>query len=255
MINDRALELIHGDIDGANSGDEQRELLALLEVSEEVRREHARMRELAGLLDALPACEPPLQLRQALRARIPVAAPPVPLRMQRMQPPRARVFAAFALAATVTGVAVLLLRGPEVQELDAAALAGTLGRPAAGPVAGDASVAIAELDFNGVVTLRRHERGLIVELDLEASRPVTVVAGADAPLALEGYISASGAPSSVTEEGGVIRLLHGGKHHYSLVLPWAGEPARALDLAFYIDGQLVKQIRLAVPPEGAPLPR
>lgn len=250
MIDDRAHELIHGDIDGVNSADEQRELQALIEASAEVRREHARMGALAGMLDALPPCEPPPRLRQALRAGIPVAAARAPRRVLR---PGARIVAAFAMAATVTGVAVLLLRDPVVQELDPAALAGTIGRPAAGQ-AGD-SLVIGERFVTGVVTLRRHERGLAVELDLDASRPLTVVAGGDRPLGLEGFVPVSGAPVSVNEEGGVIRLVHDGRQHYSLVLPWARDPVQVLDLAFYIDGQLINQSRLNVPSEATPAQR
>ena len=57
-MDERTLELIHGEVDGTNSADEHRELLQILESEPDARREHKSLMELNDWLAAEPAFEP-----------------------------------------------------------------------------------------------------------------------------------------------------------------------------------------------------
>jgi anti-sigma factor RsiW len=240
-MDERTLELIHGEVDGTNSAEEHRELLQILESEPEARREHARITELNDWLAAEPALEPPADLRSAVLARL------FPPRRIAPRPARVRTWlGAAAMAATVAGVAFILLQAPDIPELDPAALAGTIGQPAAG-----ASVQALSLDehgVSGVITVQLHEHGFTLDIDLDASAPVHVVASAHrSELALAGYLPRTGGPASVSDEGGSIVLLHRGHQHYGLVV---SSTATMLDLEIR-DGDRVlhqRSLELGVPP-------
>lgn len=249
------IDLIHGELDGLNSPQQQRELSQRLEASAEARQEHARMQELCKLLDSAPACEPPAGLRDSILAALPQRAP-APRRMRAPAASAGRrrrgwLGVATALAATVAGVAVLLLRAPAPGALDASALAGTIGQPAAG-----LGVASLELDAPGIVgavSAQRHERGFTIDIELDADRPVSVVAdSAGVPLELAGFLPLAGSPASVSESAGSIRVLHSGKQHYALVLGPGSAKASFIDVTVYEGERLIKQGRLDLPSQHEP---
>lgn len=210
----RTLELIHGEIDGTNSADDHRELLRVLESDPEARREHERATQLNEWLAAEPALEPPAELRAAVIARV---FPSPQAAHQRLRPRLRAWVGAAAMAATVAGVAFVLLQAPDIPELDPASLAGTIGQPSA-----EASAQVLHLDepgVSGTITLQPHEHGFALDFDLDAAAPVRILASADQPgLMLAGYLPRDGGPASLAEDDGGISLLHRGKQHYVLVL-------------------------------------
>jgi hypothetical protein len=235
MIDERVLELIHGDIDGINTPEEQQELRRHLMASEAVRHEHARMRELDRLLTALPLHEPPPGLRNAILAR-------VNWRPGRSWAGRRNWFApALGMAAALAGVTFLLFTAPRFPELDRQVLGGTFARSSTAV----SSMRVDEHLVSGGLTLRADGRGLVLELDLRADQPLSVVArGRDAPLVLRGVVPIDGSPAAISIEDGSIRVLHEGRQRYALLLD-AGSGA-ALDIRIYDGSQLISRQALGL---------
>lgn len=247
-MDQRTIELIHGDVDGELDPAEQEELRLVLASSEEARREHARLRSLNDLLAALPTCDPPAGMRDAILAATPRRAPsvaaPVPARRH------SRVGFAAALAATAAGVVFLLQRDHTLPELDPASLAGTFARPAA-----DTDTPAWRLEdaaVSGGISLRHGEHGLYIEVDLEAHGPITLVARMDGlPLEFAGLVPLDDAPDSATRAGPGIRMLHSGKHRYAILLRDQAGPGETIELAVYEGDRLVGETRVEVGRESA----
>jgi hypothetical protein len=242
----RTLELIHGDLDGANSPEEQRELLARLAASAEARREHEQLRALHDRLAAELGYEPPDGLREEILARLPrSAAKVVPLR-----PRRAWLGAAAALAANVAGIALVLDRSPGMRELDPSVLAGTIGRSAMEARA--PSLLFDEPRLSGLISLRMDDGIYAIEIDLDAGTPVGIVASAaGVPLELAGFVRIAGEPAELAESEGQIRLLHRGQQRYALVLRPGDSRPSSIDFSIYEGEQLLREERLAWPADGS----
>lgn len=238
-MDDKTIELIHGAIDGANAPGDQRELERSLEASAETRREYEQLQWLCALLDAEPDFEPPAGLRESILAQAPVSRAPVIA----LRPRRTWLAAAVALAASAAGIALLLGRGPELPELDSSVLAGTMSP--AGPAAGMPALLLDEAVISGAINLRGGDGRHAIEIDLDAARPVVIVASAaGAPLQIVGLVPLAGAPAEVSEIGGRTRLLHDGYQRYALVLDSTEGVPESIDLSIYDGNQLVRQGRL-----------
>jgi hypothetical protein len=241
-MDERTIELIHGDIDGELDAAQRVELGRILEASAEARSEHARLRALSTMMAGLPECAPPPGLRDSILAK---ARPPA--RAARRLPVRKRtgLGLAAALAATVVGIAVFIGQHPEFAELDASALAGTLGRPLV-----DGPPPSMRLDgdvVSGTIILHRGKEGLALEVDLNASKPVEIVAAAGrARLNLQGFVRVDGAPSGMDGEEGTVRVSHAGRQHYVLVLASDDAP-EAIELAVFDGQELIQKTRLEGP--------
>lgn len=250
-MDDRTLELIHGAIDGANSPADQHELMRCLEASAEAQREYEQLQRLCGLLDAEPEFAPPAGLRESILAEFPRREAQVST--LRPRPRRAWLGAAVALAASAAGVALLVGRAPELTELEPSVLSGTMGRSGA-----DARVPSLRLDgtaISGTISLHRGDGRLALEVDLDATRPVAIVASAGgAPLEIDGFVQFTGEPAEVSEIGGRTRLLHNGNQRYALVLSGAGPAPANIELAIYDGDLLVHEGRLNWPAEITPEP-
>lgn len=247
-MDDRTLELIHGDIDGVNDAEAQRELALRLESSAEARRELARLRNMREILAGETDFEPPAGLRSSIMAQIPAHAQRPAARVIPLRTRRTWFGAAAALAATAAGVALLLGRGPEMTELDPAVLAGTMVRSAA--EASAPSLRLDDPSMTGEISLHSGEGRYAIEVELDAARPVVIQAdAAGAQLEIEGFVPLVGEPAELSIKDGGIRLLHRGKQRYVLVLGTGGGAPSPIDFSVYEGGQLVRQGRLTWPDE------
>jgi hypothetical protein len=252
-MDERTLELIHGDIDGELDADGQQELRARLEASAEAREEHRRLQALSHTLARLPAFEPPPGLRDAVigaahRGAQDRKMATVPFRRPQAVRHRRGLALIVALAATVAGVALLVGRGHDLQELDPGVLAGTIGRPAS--QSSMPPLRIAETGVNGTVMLHRGNGGLALEVNLDVARPVAIFAAAQgAPLEVRGFVRIDGAPAGTEIVDGAIRITHSGRQHYALVLGEA-PGISAIELGVYDGRQLIRETTLRVPPAG-----
>lgn len=238
-MDERTVELIHGDIDGELDDAQRAELGSILEASAEARSEHERLRTLSAMMAGLPERDPPPGLRDSILGQ---ARPPA--RTARRLPGRKRtgLGLAAALAATVVGIAVFIGQHPEFAELDASALAGTLGRPLVGGP--PPSMRFDGAIVSGTIVLHRGKEGLALEVELDASKPVEIVAAArGVRLDLQGFVRVDGAPSGMDAEEGTIRVSHAGRQHYVLVLA-SDDPPAAIELAVFDGPELIQETRL-----------
>lgn len=247
-MDQQTIELIQGDIDGELGPNEREQLRDLLASSEDARREHARLRALHELLASVPACDPPAGMRDTILAAAPrpvrSVAAPAPVRRH------SRIGLAAALAATAAGVVFLLQRDHQLPELDPASLAGTFARSA--PSTGAPAWRLDDPAVSGGITLRQGEHGLYIDVDLEASGQITLVARRDGrPLEFAGLVPVGTAPESATRVDHGIRMLHSGKHHYALLLRDPAGQGESIELAVYQGERLVGETRLEVGRERA----
>lgn len=252
-MDERTLALIHGDLDGELNAGEQEELRLLREASPEVRRELERMRALRDGLNGLPDFEPPAGLRDAILARIPAPTPATApgarhghrrAALQR----RGRLGLVAAMAATLAVVVVVINRGSELPELDPASLGGTIGRPTA---ASSPALFIDESAVSGSIRLLQSEQGLVMEVDLDAARPIALVALVDnRELEFEGLVPLAGQPADSTSFDGGIRISHDGRQHYAIVLTQHGAGSPVVNVSVYDGDRLIRESGLKLTAEG-----
>jgi hypothetical protein len=248
-MDERTIELIHGDLDGQLGPDERRELHILLEASDEARREHERVRALHETLGSLAEVELPPGLRDSILAAVAqptVATDTVATDHAFGRRRRARLGLVAALAATAAGVALVLDRSPGLQELDPSVLAGTIGQMADDRI--QPALRLDEQAVSGRMTLHRRGSDLVIDVDLESDRPIEITARADAgTLVLEGFVRLDGKPSRLDAVDGRIRFVHSGGQHYALVLVNEGDAASVIEVAVYDGDRLIRDGRLNVP--------
>lgn len=241
-MDDRARELIHGDIDGELEAVEREELHRIMATSEEARQEHQRLRSLHDALSGMPDFEPPAGLRDAIVARV-WSAPVAPSHRPAARRPaqsRTRLSLVAAIAAAAVLVAVLVDKDAHLPELDTSALSGTIGRQAPDAtipvmrVAGDAAA--------GTITAYHGDHGPMIEIELDARRAVTVVArSGQRPLVFEALVPVAGTLPDTTSIDGDVGMVHHGKHHYMLMLKPLDAADRTIDVAVYDGERLVQQ--------------
>jgi hypothetical protein len=241
-MDEQMLELIHGEVDGKLDAEQRQALRRRLAESAEARLEYQRVRALSEQLEILPEFEVPRGMRDSILAAVAAPAPVGQARQRHVT----RLGLVAALAATAAGVALVIGRGPEVQELDPSVLAGTIGRPALD--AGRPALRLAGPGVTGTILLHHSSDGLAIEVELDADRPVQLIASAaGASLDLKGYVRIDGAPAEMNTVDGTLSVLHTGRQHYALVLEVAAA-ASEIDLAVYDGRELLKETRLLVPP-------
>lgn len=240
-MDDRSRELIHGDIDGALDVAEREELRRIIETSDEARQEHQAIQLLHDTLASLPDFEPPAGLRDAIVAQA-WGASSTPRRPTARRPARERkkLRLVAGLAAAAVLVAVLVDKDAHLPDLDPSALSGTIGRQALDETTGVMHVQ-GHL-VTGTIRAYQGEQGPVIEVELDADRPLTVVARAgNRPLELEALVPIAGmAPATSTIDGG-LGMVHHGKQHYLLVLKRRDASDTAIDLAVYDGERLVQQ--------------
>lgn len=249
-MDDRSRELIHGDIDGALDAAEREELRRIIETSDEARQEHQGMHLLHDTLASLPDFEPPAGLRDAIVTQA-WGASSTPRRPPARRPARERTKLRLVagLAAAAVLVAVLVNKDAHLPDLDPSALSGTIGRQAP-----DEPTGVMHVQgplATGTISAYQGEQGPVIEVELDAGRPLTVVARAGSrPLELEALVPIAGmAPTTTSIEGG-FGMVHHGKLHYLLVLRRRDAAYSAIDLAVYDGERLVQQGSLKLQARG-----
>lgn len=248
MIDERHLELIHGEIDGENSAEESRELHQALDSSTECRALYEDLRRVSDLLQTAKPVEPPRQLRARIVDALVDALPqsqsrPAPGRVGRGWLPMLTpgYAGAFAMGLLVAFGAVSVQRWAGDAELDMSQLAGTMTQHEAA-----SQRLLIDLDeISGSVVIRDQDPLLMVEFDLNSTGIVDVVAtfdGADARF--NGLAQRQGEALAVTAEGSKVLIKNQGEQQLALFLSNPRNGAMSLDLGFYIDGRLIHQAGL-----------
>lgn len=252
-MDDRSRELIHGDIDGELDAAEREELRRIIATSDEARLEHEGLELLRDTLAGLPDFEPPAGLRAAIVAQA-WGRPSVSARSSAQRPPRGRtglrLVAAFVAAAVL--VAVLVNKDAYLHDLDPSALSGTIGRQA--PDAAAPVMRFEGYPAAGTISVYQGDQGPVLEVELDAGRPVTVIARAgNRPLEVEALVPITGMAPDTRSIDGDLGMVHHGKHHYLLILKQRGAADTAIDVAVYDGEHLVQQgsLKLQAPGIGS----
>lgn len=228
MIQPRYIELMHGEIDGANSPDQTRDLQAYLAAHPDVQAQFQELREALGLLDGLPAQEPPADLRPRILAAVAAAGVPESAagrsrlagwreawrRLGARAGYRYAFVAGFAACLLVTVVAWHLAAPGRLG--DPSHLHGTILRQAAPERAGGEVVSIVGDDLAGRVQVAFDGARTVVRLELTSGRPVEVVFVGEGNLALGGFRATAGAPTMLAADGRRLAFAHDGAGGYEI---------------------------------------
>jgi anti-sigma factor RsiW len=171
MSNEQDLTLIHAEIDGELDAHQRVELSRRLLADPELRAVRDELRRLCSSLEALPAVEPPAQLRTNIARALPAA--PVTASRSAQAASRWRIAAALAGALTLGGI---LFAALDEQKTGGAELAGTIAAPRE-PVTID-TARVEGGAVTGQVSLYKDAAGLGVRIEVVAPGPVdAVIAG------------------------------------------------------------------------------
>ena len=173
MVSDEYLELIHAELDGRLTEQQRAHLSRHLLENPEARKLRDDLRKLDAVLQQITPVEPPAGLRESILASVKIPATVAPPRRVWAAPAAFRYAAAFAGGALVTAL-VFQLAASQRSGLDASDLVGTMSPP-------HPAVATPLQQGQGSATARETSSGLVLEYDLPAGKPVTVVTRVTAP--------------------------------------------------------------------------
>jgi anti-sigma factor RsiW len=232
--NDRLLDLIQADLDGALSAAERAELARLLLQDPEARRLHGQLQRTDQLLRDIPAAEPPAGLREAVITG-PARPREAPGRWNRLS--TYRIAAAFVGGLLVVGAAYFVNDGRPTGE----ALQGSVsaGKDLA-VAAAERHVSLRAEGFEVDATLRSDGEILHLEIASLAATPGELAVKID-PAATS--LAGSAGDASVTAAGDEVGVqLPAGRH--VRMLDFSGSAPIRLELR--ADGRVLGQAELPV---------
>jgi hypothetical protein len=230
MLEERTLDLINADIDGELSGDERRELEALLESSEEARALRAEFLRLSNLLDAQEQLQPPPDLAGRILEDLRLPRPAAPAVaagwFSSFRPAQAGLAFAAGLLATVAWYEMTAGQAPMT---DTASMVGTLvANPRLSREAALDSLSLEVEGVSGQVTLSRSGTFYLLNFEIDSGRPVEIeIAFAEAGLGFGGLAhtitDAQSAGGSYVITGGALRVENQGRKAFTVFLPEVAE--------------------------------
>lgn len=255
MIDEKTLELIHGEIDGENSETQSEDLRRHLETSPEARELLTEMRQLRGAFDSIRPADPPPGLREAILSSL------APAKEQGFlagflqgvigalqSPATMRYGGAFALGIVATMIAGQIGTPRGGADLDISQLTGTMARHEALPVASAGEVVQLDLDeVSGSVSLHPSGSMLVIQFDLESRQPVEIVAGYQgSDVGFNGFIQVGNEVSAEVSDGRVT-MTNEGEHSFAVFLGNRKQAATTVDLKFFAGGELIHEDKLQSP--------
>jgi anti-sigma factor RsiW len=220
------LGLIHAAIDGELEPRQRAELASCLLADPQARATHDSLARMCAALDAMPAIEPPRQLRASILAALPpVAAGSRPARgVARGSVAAWRYAAVFAGALITAGVVYEagVGRGPDATEV-----AGTMAAASAPLIVDTVRLDLGQV--TGQAQLYRAAAGLRVELELAAPEPVDVLVTSGGETR---RISGLGGPESARGQ------------RTAIALPAGGPVGQTVDLTLWMAGHRIGAAQL-----------
>ncbi len=246
-IDEKYTELINADIDGEIQPDEKAALEAFLAENAEGRALHGELRSLCSTLDAEDMLEAPAHLRHVVMnslsktesgARKPGDEAPA-FWNSLFAVPALRYAATFAAGVII---AIAIADSGQIQKTvfnDVTGLVGTMTE--AGDVApGIGSVTINKTAVAGTITLRRADPILIIDFDLSTNGPIDIIASYDDKTVwFNGFAQLESTGTSISADGGKIRIQVDGKRRYAVYLHNAGSRKLSIKLQFFSNGEPV----------------
>jgi hypothetical protein len=243
-IDEKTIELINADIDGEIQPDEKAELEAFLATSEAGRALHKKLRSLCATLDAEELLEPPQHLRHVVINSLPNPKPEIEspgFLHSLIAVPALRYGAVFA-AGVVMAIAIVDSGQIRQDALDdVGILVGTISNPDDMAPGIDSEV-IHKADVAGTVTLRQADSILIIDFDLSTKGPVDIVASYDDKTVwFNGFAQLESAGTTVSADGGQIKVQVEGKRRYAVYLHNSESHNLSINLEFFANGEAVHE--------------
>jgi len=241
-IDDKYTALINADIDGDIAADEQAELAAFLADSEAGRALQAELRDLCATLDGEEMLDPPPHVKHVVMNSL-GSTPPETESAGFLR----SMFAVPALRYAMTFSAGLVLAmaivdSGQVQQgafNDVTGLVGTMSDVSDMAPRVDSTV-IHKSEVAGSVTLRRADPILIIDFDLSTKGPIDIVASYnDKSVWFNGFAQLESTGTSISADGGEIRIQFEGKRRYAVYLHNDGSRKLSINLQFFSDGEPV----------------
>jgi hypothetical protein len=208
MTDASPLELMHAEIDGELNWHQKGELAQLVLADAQARAEREGLRRVCAALEALPAVEPPADLRSSILAALPQVARP-----------RARSAAFVPDWRMAAAVAAVLIAGAVVFETGRSPR--LTGSEAVGTMAAEGltldTVRLDSGPVQGRVRLYRQGSGLALAFEVHASAPVDAL---------------------VTGDGGTLRVSRVGPRT-QVQLPGFAPDTHAVEVSFFVNGHRV----------------
>ena len=246
-IDEKYIALINADIDGDIQPDEKTELEAFLAESEAGRALREELRSLCSTLDAADMLDAPPHLRHVIMNSLPSPKPqssPVAeapgFWYSLLAVPALRYTAAFAAGVIM---AVAIVDSGQVQQSAFNEVTGLVGTMSdASDIAPVASTVIHKAAVAGTITLRRADPILIIDFDLSTNGPIDIVATYDdRSVWFNGFAQLESTGTSISADGGQIRIQVDGKRRYAVYLHNSGSRKLSINLQFFSNGEPVHQ--------------
>ncbi len=254
MIEDKYLELIHGEIDRANSAEESAKLRAFLAAHAEARQFYEELTGMTAMLQEVKPVEPPPHLPQVIMNLLPMR--PSSAREKRNFITAARTWLAatfrpgyaFAFAGgAVAGVILLVLFSQPVlkdEVTDWSKLYGTMGAPQTGENAsGEKRLEISQPEVTGTISLKPAGESMIIEIVLDSPQSLELVISFDEKaLGFKSLIEFEKvAPIEMVLNVGSIRFTHSSRQSYALVFARRAATTPAIDFKVLQNSALLYQ--------------
>ncbi len=251
MNADHLDRLMNGEIDGANSAAESRELADLLRADPAARRRFEELKETVSVFRRVGLLEPPDGLRESIAAA--VAAEPVrPLRPRRAlrealgpawRPRRTLAFAAgLVLGLGLAGLAWQLEDG--AGGIDRHDLLGSVLPESVAPAL--VSFGTAEPAVSGSWRARREGDRVLLRLELETAAPARAVIQAGAGAVCLGYLDDSAVVPRVQIGGARVELTGLGPGHHDLLFRQDPEGPLTFATEIDVDGAVIDRSSFTV---------
>lgn len=259
MLNRDQIELIHREIDGANTPEESAAVRSLIEENPEAKALEASLRDIAALFDSVGEREPPRHLKQAILDALPQQAPAPSGWVALGNPLKAivdglRKRPGFALASSMCvglvagfGLYAAVAGTAAIDRSDTSGLTGTLVEPRAADALETVNEVPIDLDgVSGRVSVKAGRSVIVVEFESDVEQTLEVrLTFRDGAYGLRGFSQLSSeVRPSFTAEPGLIRVTTSGANTQTFVLDHEG-PVPPLALSLFDSGKEVFAATLA----------
>ena len=249
-IDQKFIDLINADIDGAIGAADREELSAFLVESAAGRALHGELGKVCETLDALEPDPAPPHLRHvivhSIKASPPAAKSPDFIQML-FATPALKYAATFAAGVVLT---LSLVNNGQIWNStfdDMTGFVGTISDPVSSNLLN--TIAVDKAEIAGTVSLRRAGPMLILDFDLVAQKQVEIEADYTGhKIWFNGFAQLQSSGTTITAESGSVRLKMEGKRRYAVYLHNDGDYGAAISLRFIAHGEVIYEASLDYEP-------
>jgi anti-sigma factor RsiW len=244
MIADKYIELIHRELDGANTPAESARLKAYFAANPAAQQFYEELTEMSGMLKEVRAVEPPAHLQQVIMNMLPPNRYAAPAKASWLTALREwletkfnfKYAYAFAGGLTFGIVMYALLLQTTFQPADLSKLSGTM---APAEQTATENFAIAAKEVSGNIAVRKSDELVLAEIALASQQPVELVIAFDETnVRFKGLdLFDQPAPGDITILSNAVKLIHAGQRRYDMT--FIKKNAAALHVKILLAGNLV----------------